>query len=120
MLLGSQKGYGWHFKKDGYHLSLLIVLSSIQSSEDSQILQAKAHLEGDPALEHLRALVVDGSLVDHSKRGASSDRGEDLGHAETIISELQWINVCAYVYYNMDINEVFSEISSPHKNIKDD
>lgn len=26
MLLGSQKGYGWHFKKDWYHLSLLIVL----------------------------------------------------------------------------------------------
>lgn len=96
---------------------------SIQNSEDSQILQAwdqaEAHLEGDPALEHLRALVVDGSLVDHSKRGASSDRGEDLGHAETIISELPWINVCAYVYY-MDINEVFSEISSPHKNIKED
>ena len=65
----------------------------VQNSEDSQILQpwdqAKAHLEGDPALEHLRALVVDGSLVDHSKRGASSDRGEDLGHAETKISELQ-------------------------------
>lgn len=79
MLLGSQKGY------DGTVKRLISFESQILQPWD----QAKAHLEGDPALEHLRALVVDGSLVDHSKRGASSDRGEDLGHVETMISELQ-------------------------------
>ena len=93
--------------------------------------QAKAHLEGDPALEHLRALVVDGSLVDHSEGGASSDRGDDSGHVIyhflnfRSFSESIYVYIYVYLLYIYNYiyivqNEVFNEVSSQHKKIKED